>query len=61
MKTENLPSHLHIDFVQGPALVHYDSLRAFSPRRDCKIQTVVKGTHSLSQKNQPKVETCEQV
>ena len=26
-----------------------------------KIQTVIKCTHSLSQKKQPKVETCEQV
>ena len=39
-----------LDLVQGPSLVHYDSMRAFPSRRECKIQTVIKCTHSLSQK-----------
>ena len=45
-----------VDFVLGPSLIHYDSLRVF-PCSECKIQTVTKCAHSLSQK--PKVKTCE--
>ena len=45
-----------LDLVQGPSLVHYDFLRAFHSRRkdECKIQTVIKCTHSLSQKKKSK-------
>ena len=30
--------------------MHYDSLSAFPVRRECEIQTVIKCTHSVSQK-----------
>ena len=51
-----------LDLVQGPFLVHYDSMRVFPSRRELRVQNPdCYKMHSFIVSKTPKVETCEQV
>ena len=54
---------LSLDLVQGPSLVHYDSMRAFPSRLlPLRVQNPdCYKMHSFIVSKTPKVETCEQV